>query len=206
MIVTDLDGTVADTIGLIIASYQYALGTVLGRKASADECRDWIGMTLRDTFADRYPDHIEELMAAYLDFNSRNATEMIRPFPGISDLVSSLIAAGGVVVVATSKRRSSAQLSLDLVGLELPVTVAMEDTALHKPHPEPLLLALERLGVRADQAVYLGDAVVDIKAARAAGMAVIAVTWGAGREADLRDQEPDAVANDAAELAGELFL
>ena len=61
----------------------------------------------------------------------------------------------------------------------------MEDTDLHKPNPEPLLLALQKLGVSADSCVYIGDAVVDVLAAKAAGMASIAVTWGAGDRADL---------------------
>ena len=82
----------------------------------------------------------------------------------------------------------------------------MEDTALHKPSPEPLLLALQQRGVRAQDSVYIGDAVVDVLAAKAAGMAVIAVTWGAGDRADLLAAGPLAVVDTMDELRAYLLV
>ncbi len=92
------------------------------------------------------------------------------------------------------KNLHAAELTLEHVDLggAIPVTVAMDDTEVHKPDPTPLLLALERLGGVAADAVYIGDAVVDVRAARAAGMASIAVTWGAGEVADLVAAGPTA--------------
>lgn len=55
----------------------------------------------------------------------------------------------------------------------------MDDTERHKPHPEPLQLALERLGADPAGSVYIGDAVVDVQAAHAAGLPAISVSWGA---------------------------
>jgi pyrophosphatase PpaX len=75
----------------------------------------------------------------------------------------------------------------------------------HKPSPEPLLLALQRLGVRATDAVYIGDAVVDVLAAKAAGMTSIAVTWGAGERPELLAAGPLAVVDTMDELRAELF-
>lgn len=117
-------------------------------------------------------------------------------------MLSDLARAGIKFGVATSKRRHSAELTLGYSGLDqiLPVTVAMEDTAVHKPDPAPLVLALERLGTVAAAAVYVGDAVVDVAAAKAAGMAVIAVTWGAGTREELVAAEPSAVVDTVAEL------
>jgi pyrophosphatase PpaX len=81
----------------------------------------------------------------------------------------------------------------------------MEDTDVHKPNPEPLLLALARLGAGATECVYIGDAVVDVQAARAAGMAAIAVTWGAGERADLVAAGPLAVVDTMEELRAQLL-
>jgi pyrophosphatase PpaX len=104
--------------------------------------------------------------------------------------------------VATSKRRPPAQWALALTGLTdlVPVLVTMEDTAVHKPDPTPLLLAVERLGGEPGRAAYIGDAVVDVRAAQAAGMAGIGVLWGAGTDGDLRAAQPHAVAPDVAAL------
>jgi pyrophosphatase PpaX len=76
----------------------------------------------------------------------------------------------------------------------------MEDTVLHKPDPEPLLLAVNRLGATPDQAVYVGDAIVDVQAARNAGMAAVAVTWGAGVREALEAMAPDVVAETVDDL------
>jgi pyrophosphatase PpaX len=106
------------------------------------------------------------------------------------------------VAVATSKRHPPAAKALVLTGLTdlVPVLVTMEDTTVHKPDPTPLLLAVERAGGEPGRAAYVGDAVVDVRAAQAAGMAGIGVLWGAGTEADLRAAEPLGVASNVAAL------
>jgi pyrophosphatase PpaX len=79
-------------------------------------------------------------------------------------------------------------------GLDLVVDlfVTMEDTTEHKPHPEPLLKGLELAGdVPKDKAVYVGDSPFDVKAAKAAGLRSVAVSWGAFSEDTLREAEPD---------------
>ena len=198
-VVFDLDGTVADTVGLIIASYDHALNNVLGHRPDPRQVRTWIGRTLWATFGEHWPDHVDELVATYRTWNRANAHRLITGFPGVAELIDDLAGAGITAGVATSKGRDAAIESLALAGVHLPVTVAMEDTALHKPNPEPILLALQRLGC-AGPAVYVGDAVVDIEAARAAGLDSIAVTWGAGDAEALDAAGPTAVATSVNEL------
>lgn len=198
----DLDGTLANTIPLIIASYDHATRRILGRGTDPIEARSWIGETLRHTFHTRYPDHAEALIDAYVEFNLRELSTLIESYPGMTTLIAELSAAGVGLGVATSKRRHAAELTLTHVSLAgaIPVTVAMDDTDVHKPDPTPLLLALERIGGVATDAVYIGDAVVDVRAAQAAGMASIAVTWGAGEVADLVAASPTAVVHTVDEL------
>ena len=198
----DLDGTLANTIPLIIASYDHATRRILGSGTDPVEARSWIGETLRHTFRTRYPDHAEALIEAYVEFNLRELSALIESYPGMTGLISELAASGVGLGVATSKRRHAAELTLEHVDLggAIPVTVAMDDTEVHKPDPTPLLLALERLGGVAADAVYIGDAVVDVRAAQAAGMASIAVTWGAGEVADLVAAGPDCVVHTVDEL------
>lgn len=191
-----------NTIPLIIASYEHAMVDVLGVRPSPDEARGWIGQTLYATFGGRYPDRAAELVDSYVTWNAAHLHELLEDFPGTDGLLDALAAAGVRTGVATSKRRASAENTLRAAGLDgqLAVTVAMEDTAAHKPRPEPLLLALERLDARPEQGVYVGDAVVDVQAARAAGMAAIAVTWGAAPKPALEAAAPDAVVDTIAEL------
>ncbi|MGV8909378.1 MAG: HAD family hydrolase [Propionicimonas sp.] len=203
----DLDGTVVNTIPLIIASYEHAMWSVLGVRPTTDEARGWIGQTLYATFSQRYPDQAAELIDSYIAWNLAHLAELLQEYPGVDELLGELSASGSTIGVVTSKRHASAARTLETAGLagRLPVLVAMEDTAVHKPDPEPLLLAMQRLGVPADECVYIGDAVVDVRAARAAGMASIAVTWGAGERADLVSAGPLVVVDTMDELRAHLL-
>ena len=206
-VVFDLDGTLVNTIPLIIASYDHALWTVFQTHADPEEARGWIGQTLYGTFISRYPDHADELIAAYLDFNLAHLDELALPYEGMAELLRGLSDAGVTIGVATSKRRSSAEATLCAVGLDgrIPVTVAMEDTIAHKPDPEPLLLALQRLGHTPSESAYVGDAVVDVLAAQAAGMDAVAVTWGAGLESELAEAQPILLSGEMSAVRGALL-
>ena len=200
--VFDLDGTLADTINLIVESYQHAFRTIIGSEEDPDVIRSWIGRPLIAAFRDHSPEHADELYATYLAWNADNTERLIRGYDGVREVLADLRAAGVHVGVATSKRRESAQQAMDILGLSEHVTVlvAMEDTERHKPDPTPLLLALDRMGRGSNDSVYVGDAVVDVLAGKAAGMDTVAVTWGAGVPTALNGVRPSAVVTTADEL------
>lgn len=199
----DLDGTLADTVELIVASYQYAFRTVLGREEDPDVIRSWIGRPLLEAFREHSPEHADELYDTYLRWNTDNTERLIRGYDGVREVLASLGEAGVKVAVATSKRRESARQAMDILALSehVAVVVALEDTEVHKPDPSPLLVALTRLGESyPSHAVYVGDAVVDVLAGKAAGMATVAVTWGAGKRDALVGVRPDRFAETAGDL------
>lgn len=198
----DLDGTLADTVPLIIASFQRTTAELLGRPASEADSRQWIGRSLRETFTALAPDRVDELTAHYLSWNLANHRAYVRPFEGVPELVDALAPAGRNFGVATSKRYESAVVTLDCAGLagRIRLLATEEDTAAHKPSPEPLLHALAVVGVDPAEAVYVGDTVVDLQAAHAAGMASIAVTWGAATRDELAGENPSAIVETPGEL------
>lgn len=181
-VIFDLDGTLVDTVDLIVASFQHAFSEVAQVQVTRADATAWIGRPLREVLQARDPARADALFASYLAYNRANSADMIRPFPGVLELVEDLARQSIATAVATSKGRESARLALEMVGLadHLPTVVALEDTARHKPYPDPLIEALARIDAAAAQACYVGDAPVDIEAARAAGMASVAVTYGAG--------------------------
>jgi pyrophosphatase PpaX len=198
----DLDGTLADTIPLIVASYQHAFRAVLGEEIAQDRARAWIGRPLLDALLEESPEHGHELDRVYREWNLANTDRLIRRYPGMPELLLALGAAGVRMAVATSKRRETAYLALRGVGLDglVEVAAALEDTGTHKPDPAPLLFATRALEVAPGECVYVGDAVVDVRAAQAAGMDAVAVTWGAATEEALRAAGPTALARTVAEL------
>lgn len=199
----DFDGTLANTIPLILASYRHTIERFGLEPADDATIMSWIGRTLPDMFtelagADRAP----ALMDAYSSWQAANAAEHLVAYPGIDEMLADLAAAGARMGVATSRRRPSAETLATALGLHqhLPLLVAMEDTEHHKPHPAPLLLAAARIGADPAECVYVGDAVVDLGAADAAGMAGIGVTWGAGLPDALRAHPSLAVVDTVAQL------
>ena len=191
-VVFDLDGTLVDTIGLIVASYQHAFTTVLGHPWDEAEIKTWIGQSLYGAMQRVAPDEADEIFREYTTWNEANTERLIKQYPGVNQLVDDLVAAGITVGVATSKRDQPAHLALRLAGLDevMPLLVHHDSVDEHKPSPKPLLKALELLGATPDLAVYVGDAAVDILAAHNAGMAGVAVTWGAGTKEAIDEAKP----------------
>ncbi|MFQ6171643.1 HAD family hydrolase [Oryzobacter sp. R7] len=198
----DLDGTLADTIPLIVASYQHAFREVLGEEVEEARARAWIGRPLLGALLEESPEHGHVLDETYREWNLANTAALIRRYDGVPELLAALGEAGVTTAVATSKRRETARLALDGVGLDgvIEVVAALEDTTRHKPDPDPLLHAAATLGVDPAACVYVGDATVDVLAARGAGMAAVAVTWGAGERGALEASGPDAVLDTVADL------
>jgi pyrophosphatase PpaX len=203
----DLDGTLADTIPLIVASYQHAFRTVLAQDVDEARARAWIGRPLLPALLEEAPDHGHELDRVYREWNLANTHALIRRYAGVPELLADLAAAGVRTAVATSKRRETARLALEGVGIDhlVDVVAGLEDTTRHKPEPDPLLHAAASLGVDPRDCVYVGDATVDVLAARAAGMAAVAVTWGAGERSALVATGPDAVVDTVPHLAAYLL-
>lgn len=196
MVLFDFDGTLADTIPLIIESYRAILPTAAGEA----EIRSWIGLPLIDVLEDRYPGHGLELTERYRQWNLAHHDELILPVPGIERVLDALGEAGHAIGVVSSKMGSTVRRGLEAVGLTDRVgpVIGQEATTAHKPDPAPLQYAAGLMRIPAGVGTYVGDAWVDVAAARAAGMRSVAVTWGAGTAAQLAGA--DALVDDAAGL------
>jgi pyrophosphatase PpaX len=207
-VIFDLDGTLIDTVPLIVASHRHALATVLGRELPEADLRDGIGRPLLEQMRVFDEGRAQELFDVYREFNHRVHDDYVRAFDGMLELCDELRARAIPIAVATSKMLDAVLLAYGVIpGLEerIDAMVTIESTATHKPGPEPILHALQLLGRTAEGAVYVGDAPSDLQAARAAGVAAVGVTWGAFDSAGLASENPDAIATTPAELAGILL-
>jgi pyrophosphatase PpaX len=207
-VIFDLDGTLIDTVPLIVASHRHALATVLGRDLPEADLREGIGRPLLEQMRVFDERRAQELFDVYREFNHRVHDEYVTAFPGMLELCDALRARGIPVGVATSKMLDAVLLAYNVVpGLErrIDAMVTIESTATHKPGPEPIEHALELLGRSKDGAVYVGDAISDLEAARAAELAAVGVTWGAFTHEGLATASPDAIASTPAELSAILL-
>ncbi|MFC7491198.1 MULTISPECIES: HAD family hydrolase [unclassified Knoellia] len=202
----DLDGTLANTIPLIVASYQHAFREVRGEEIDDARARAWIGRPLLAALLEEDPERGHDLDSTYREWNLANTARLIERYAGVPEMLAALTEAGANLHIVTSKRTETARLALEAVGIDhlIDVVGALEHTTRHKPDPEPLLAAAAKVGVDPTAAVYVGDATVDMLAARAAGMSAVAVTWGAGERAALEATDPDTVVDTVDELTAYL--
>jgi pyrophosphatase PpaX len=203
----DLDGTLVDSIELILASHRHATLTVLGESPSDDVLRRGIGTPLVAQMRTLDDTRVDELVDAYRAFNRANHDALLRSYDGLLELCSRLHEDGAVLGVVTSKSLAVVEMAFALIDFAplLDVVVTSDQTTQHKPHPEPIYEALRRLDRPSSGACYVGDAPVDMQAGIAAGVSVIGVTWGAATEDELRAESPVAIARTPVELAEVLY-
>ncbi len=192
-VVFDLDGTVVDTVELIVESFRFATRTVLGEVLPDELIIAGVGRPLLAQMESLSVEHARELYDVYREYNHRRHDELIRGYEGIEEVLDALKAAGRRTGIVTSKSRDTTAMAFRAVGLDdrFDVVVTATDTTEHKPSPAPLLLCLRQLGATASGSIYVGDSPFDIQAGAAAGMATAAVAWGVfGRDA-LLAADPD---------------
>lgn len=204
IVLFDLDGTLIDSGPIILASMQHAVRTVLDREIPPDE----LGLTIggQGIVAQMQAidaEHADELLEVYKEHND-GLHETLEAFDELIALLPRLKAEGRRLGIVTAKRHRTVGLALDRFPAlrdDFDVVVAHEDTDRHKPDPDPVALAIERLGGTPSDAAYVGDSPFDIQAAKAAGAYAVAVGWG-GIHPDERllAEEPDAFVRSPEEL------
>jgi pyrophosphatase PpaX len=192
-VVFDLDGTVVDTVKLIVESFRFATRTVLEEELPDAVILAGVGQPLMAQMRRLSETHAQALYDTYREYNHRRHDELIRGYEGVSEMLDALRAAGRRLGIVTSKSADTTQMAFRAVGLRehFEVVVTASDTTEHKPSPAPLLLCLERFGAAAEGSLYVGDSPFDIEAGRAAGMATAAVAWGVFGRDELLAARPD---------------
>jgi pyrophosphatase PpaX len=192
----DFDGTLADSTELIMRCYRHTMRTHLGSAPPDDVWLSGFGMTLESQMRrfGRDPAEVEAMLDTYREYQNTLHDDLLRPFPGAAEIVAELERRGYGLAIVTSKHRRATLRGMELCGLvsHFDVIITPEDVAEPKPHPEPVLMALERLGVAPHQALFVGDSPHDVAAGRAAGTRTAAVLWGPFPRQALEDAGPDA--------------
>jgi pyrophosphatase PpaX len=199
----DLDGTVVDSGAIILASLRHATQTVLGRTIPDEQLLATVGGSgLVSQMRDFDEALTDELVRVYTEHNKPLHAELAA-CDGMIGLLEELRDDGRRLGIVTAKRRATVELAFERVpiGHLFDVVVAGDETDRQKPHPEPLLRALAQHGPPMNSAAYVGDSPYDIQAAKAGGLAAIAVTWGRIHKRERLEQEaPDDVVDTTEEL------
>jgi len=180
VVLFDLDGTVIDSGAIILASMRHAAETVVGGEWTDGELMKAVGGPgLEAQMVALDPDRVDELVRVYREHNEP-LHDQLESCLGMEDALATLKERGHRLGIVTAKRRVTVDLAFARLPFEhlFETVVGGDETEQHKPHPAPLLLALERLGASPQDAAYVGDSPFDMQAAKAAGLYAIGVSWG----------------------------
>ena len=190
----DLDGTLIDSISLILDSYHHTFETFGLPKRRSTEWLVGIGTPLRVHLAAWARDEamLEAMIAVYRAYNLTHHDARVRAYPGIVAAVRALAAAGVRLGLVTSKNRSGAERGLIAAGLHgaMEAMICADDVENPKPHREPVDRAVAKLSADPAETLFVGDSVHDMHAGKAATVGTGAALWGPFSRADLEASEP----------------
>ena len=208
-LVFDLDGTLVDTAPDLIAATNHVLAGLGLPGVSEHQLRPLIGHGARFMVehalgadaAKLTEEERKRLLDRFLDYYGQNLAVGSRPFEGTVAALDRFKAAGAKLAVCTNKNEKMSRTLLDALGMSrLFSAVAGRDTfAVFKPHPEHLLGTIRLAGGEASRAIMIGDSRVDIATAKAAGVPVVAVTFGY-TDTPVRELSPDRIIDHYDEL------
>jgi HAD superfamily hydrolase (TIGR01509 family) len=202
-VIFDLDGTLADTIPLIVASFNAAVGPVAGREFTRAEVIARFGppdsgMLLNEVGAAKWAAVSEAYHAHYEAHHGG-----VEVFDGVREMLHAIGGAGLAMGAMTGKGRRTADITLREFGWEglFGAVITGDEAVRPKPAPDGPVEVARLLGVEAGRCAFVGDSPADMKAGRAAGMVTIAAGWHSVYRERVRALAPDVWARYPAEVA-----
>lgn len=193
----DLDGTIINTNELIINSFMYALEQNNLPSLTREQIIPHMGTTLQQqmqAFSGLEDLNVLNVLEkSYRTYNNAHHDALIQSFPDVNETMAALRERGIKLGIVTTKIRLTTIKALKMFDLlqYMDAIVTVDDVVNPKPHPEPVLTALQMLGVSPGSTLMVGDSPVDIQSAKAAGVYAAAVSWSLKGEDALRKYEPD---------------
>lgn len=205
----DLDGTLTDTLDSMTYSVNETLKELHLQTITREQCRLFVGDGARCLIeralrasGDEDLRLIEEGMQIYLRIFGENCTYKVRPYEGIVELLAALKERGMKLAVVSNKPHQQATHVVKEIfgdGIFEQVQGQCEEIE-KKPSPEGVRLVLDKMNVKAEEAIYIGDSDVDMKTGKAAEALTVGVNWGFRDEALLKEAGADLIIGHAEEL------
>ncbi|MBD3108054.1 HAD family hydrolase [Bacillus sp. AGMB 02131] len=177
-VIFDVDGTILDTEKAILNSLQKILKEE-GRDYQQDDLRFALGIPGIETLKRLEIFDIERVNSKWsqtvLEFSQE-----VQIFKGLKEVIEAVSASPIRTGIVTSKTKQEVIDEFEPFGISshFECIICATDTKNHKPHPEPILVCLERLNATNNEAVYIGDSIYDMQCAKSAGVKFALALWG----------------------------
>lgn len=204
-VVFDLDNTLVDSVDSIVRCADHVLRGMGKRGIDRGTAERAMGLTIFDLFALVEPSLNEEEKSCLFNEYKRRYMDFIgetKMLPHAREALAHAAKKGLRLALVTTKSVVNARRILQVFGLEgyFEVVLGFEDTANHKPSPEPIVKAMELLGLGACEVIVVGDTEMDVVAGRAAGARTVAVMTGVTSPERIAAHRPDYVIADLSGL------
>lgn len=189
----DFDGTLLNTNELIIQTFMTLFDEIFPGQYKRDDILQFIGPSLDQTFQKLTPGKEQEMIAKYREWNLAHHDELVEEYDGVVSTLEQLYALGLRLAIVSTKKRDSIERGLRVMGVQhlFEVKVGLEDVVHVKPDPEPILLAIEQLGVSKEEVIMIGDNSHDIEGGKNAGVKTAGVSWAIKGAEFLKQYNPD---------------
>lgn len=189
----DFDGTLLNTNDLIIQTFMHVLNERFPGQYSSKDCLKFLGPSLKQTFSDIAPGEEEAMITKYREYNEAHHDELVTQYPDVVSTLEQLKDMGIKLAIVSTKRNGMIDRGLSVLGAShlFDIRIGTDDVKNVKPNPEPVLLALERLGVNKEEAIMIGDNSHDIEAGHNAGVRAAGVAWAFKGEEYLQQFKPE---------------
>ena len=198
-VVFDFDGTIMDTNDVIIGSWQHVYRTLRGKEGDLDYILSTFGEPLEYSMETSFPEvPMEESVKIYRDWHRERFLDMIKLFPGITEMLQEVKNRGYKMGIASSRLRLTLEQGLGKydLGKYFDAIVAVEDTENPKPAPDIVLKTLDLLDAKPENAIMVGDSRLDILCARNADVQSVLVAWSATLAGKTKEDFPPGEAPD----------
>lgn len=188
----DLDGTLLDTLTDLADSVNTALRDYSLPQRSKAEVRQFVGNGVRRLIARSVPDNLDEeiekdVFKLFTNIYEKNKSATTIPYPGVEDLLETLMLSGIRLAVLSNKTDSAVQVLMqEFFPGVFEVIQGETPEVRRKPAPDGLLAILDRLNLQPEEALYIGDSEVDIETAQHANVELLACSWGFRSEEQLQ--------------------
>ncbi|MBM7666639.1 pyrophosphatase PpaX [Solibacillus kalamii] len=188
----DFDGTLLNTNDLIIQTFMYIFDEKFPGQYSTEDCLRFIGPSLKQTFDELTPGETDVMIGKYKEWNAINHDRLVTSYDAVVETLEELHKLGIKMAIVSTKSRESLARGLKVLCAEqfFDVIVGLDDVEHVKPHPEPVLLALQKLGIEKEEAIMIGDNSHDIEGGQNAGVRTAGVAWSAKGVDSLMSYEP----------------
>jgi len=213
MILIDVDGTLVDSVPDLAFCVDEMMKQLGLPARGIENVRNWVGngvdrlihrALVNQLDGDADPELFQTARPIFLELYASNVSTRSVLYEGVREGIDYLRDQGYALGCVTNKAEQFTVPLLRDLGLfqDFGIIICGDTLPKKKPDPLPLLHAAEHFGVKADQAMMIGDSISDVKAARAAGFQIVCMSYGYNHGEDIRDYHPDLVIDTMTELKG----